>query len=192
MGMATHHDAMFATRIQRLLPIGRTVIVDSGDVLHRKERMPSYESCDLETKRPHGSFFEGSHSRDFNRSLKWTTFHCCGDFVDLDLKAVSEYSHHRRPDRHQRHLFKHLRHDVHRAAQTDHVAHDVGCVIERVIEDLLNTNLGDSCAYAAHEGRQDVERPAGINTGNKDRGIASFHRWSEHPHQLGGSACGVE
>ncbi len=116
---------------------------------------------------------ERAHAVDLDRALQRAA---------LDLRArcrrrstpeqVGEDPHHRRPHHLEREVEEHQRQLVHRAAEADDLAHDVGLVVERVVEELLHPDLGDAGAHAADQRREDVERPARVDARHEHRGVA--------------------
>ena len=145
-----------------------------------------------EAERTEGSRFECSHSVDLDGPFERTTLDRGRDLLDLDAEDVAEHAHHRSPHHHERHVLEHLRHPVHRSAETDHVAHDIGLVVQRVIEDFLNPYLGYPGADTADQSGEDVERPAGIDTRHEHRRRPGVTRRLDHAHQFLRGTRGME
>ena len=115
---------------------------------------------------------------------------CVVDAVELDLEQVGQDAHHRRPHHLEREVEQHQRQLVHRATEADHLAHDVGLVVERVVEELLHPDLLDAGADAAHQDGEDVERPARVDAGDEHRRVAVGAGPLDHVEQAAGALAG--
>ena len=139
------HPVLAAGRA-RLRPVGRAVVVDAGDVLDDEER------ATVDDRRaPRSGTRPGSPAS--NVPMPATSIGALeragarrrsSIVVELHAEQVGEDPHHRRPHHVEREVEEHQRQLVHRAAEADHLADDLGLVVERVVEELLDPDLGDA------------------------------------------------
>src|SRR5215213_11774973 len=98
------------------------------------------DALHLEAEGALGALLEHAHARDVDGAFERAAFDVRADLVELQLERVGEDADHRSPDHLERDVEQHHRGLLHGAAEADDLAHDVGRVVERVVEDLLHPN----------------------------------------------------
>ena len=94
------------------------------------------------------------------------------DLVELDAERPGDHPDLAAPH-HARHAGRdHRRLVVHGLAHADDHPHRVGGVVGAVVEDLLAADLVDGACEAAHQHRQQVVAPAGVDAAHEQRGAA--------------------
>ena len=101
-----------------------------------------------------------------DRFVELEAFDRLGDVVDRDTEAIGHRVDHRPPDHRGDRWNEHRWQLVERLAEADHFAHDLRRVVGRVVEELLHADLVDAAANPAHQQRQDVLCPPGIDAGD--------------------------
>ena len=117
---------------------------------------------------------------DLDGALEGPALDRDGDVVEGHLELVGEDAQHRRPHHVEGEVEEHEWQLVHGATEADDLAHDVGLVVQRVVEELLHPDLADAGADAADEAGEDVERPPRVDAGDEDRAVALRTRRLDH------------